>query len=132
MTAMRCSSARNSRVHNVLLTRLNTAKIMMTAAVMVARGRRTHGRFTTASDTAGNHWQFDSFSGNRRCRRGERRGKMESNWYEEHVTFTKSSLSRHHVSVFALAISSEGIYLRGGNTAGQGLNVKVSSTKSVG
>lgn len=49
------------------LTRLNTASTMMTAVVTAARGRRTHGRFTTASDTAGSHWHCESFSGNMRC-----------------------------------------------------------------
>lgn len=49
------------------LTRSNTASTMMTAVVTTARGRRTQGRFTTASDTAGSHWHCESFSGNRRC-----------------------------------------------------------------
>ena len=37
------------------LTRLNTAMITMTAVVIVAKGMRTQGRLTTASDTAGSH-----------------------------------------------------------------------------
>lgn len=45
---------------------------MTTAVVMVARGSRTQGHFTTASDTTGSHWHLDNFSGNRRCG-GERR-----------------------------------------------------------
>ena len=112
--AMKCGAARNSNVYNdpllalnvcvcvCRLTRLNTAKITMTVVVMVARGRRTHGRFTTASDTAGSHWHLDSFSGNRRCRgegEGELPGKTESNRYEEHVTLAQSFISRHHVWV---------------------------------
>lgn len=96
------------------LTRLNTAMIMMTAVVMVARGRRTNGRLTTASDTAGSHRQPDSFSGNRRC--SEVRGKkdkMQSNRYEQHVTFfTVSYLQTACMSESQLALSRKGICLR--------------------
>lgn len=45
---------------------------MMTVVIMVARGRRTHGLFTTASDTAGSHWHLDNFSG-KRCYKGRKR-----------------------------------------------------------
>lgn len=47
-----------------LLTRLNEAMVTITEVVMVTSGRRTKGLLTTASDTADNHWQDSSFSGN--------------------------------------------------------------------
>lgn len=62
---------------------------------MVARGRRTHGRFITASDTAGSHWHLDNFSGNRRYRGyigGERWGIIQ-------VWQVQSPFFRHHVRV---------------------------------
>lgn len=79
---------------------------------MVARGRRTNGRLTTASDTAGSHWQPDSFSGNRRCSEVRRKkDKMQSNRYEQrdffysqlsadsmHEWFTASSFKERNLS----------------------------------
>lgn len=79
---------------------------------MVARGRRTNGRLTTASDTAGSHWQPDSFSGNRRCsevRRKKRQNaikQVRATWlfYSQlsadsmHEWFTASSFKERNLS----------------------------------
>lgn len=81
------------------LTRLNTAMIMMTAVVMVARGRRTNGRLTTASDTAGSHWQPDSFSGNRRCSEVRRKKTKCNQTGTSNVTFLQSAICRQHARV---------------------------------
>lgn len=81
---------------------------MMTVVVMVARGRRTHGLFTTASDTAGSHWHLDNFSGKRCCKGGKRKRQVI-----DHTLCLCDSL---------VAISSEGIFQIGEKSTYQGLN----------
>lgn len=91
--------------------------IIMIAVVMVARGRRTHGRLTTASDTAGSHWQLDSFSGKRRCR-GVRRVGGEQKTRKDGIqqvwaacdVYAVSHLQTACVSDSQLAISRKGIW----------------------
>lgn len=80
----------------------------LTVVVMVARGRRTHGLFTTASDTAGSHWHLDNFSG-KRCYKGRKRKRKVI----DRTPYLCDSL---------VAISSEGICQIGEKSAYQGLN----------